>query len=91
MKSWQGRHIEELITNWGAPTSQSKLEDGRVVYSWISNWGSAYMMNTCRQSFTTNIEGVIQIWRFAGCPQWQTSPASVKWLQPRPVEPTKSI
>lgn len=82
MRSWQGKHIEELISNWGAPSSHVKLESGKTVYSWVSNWGSAYMMNTCRQSFTTSDDGTIQGWRFSGCPQWQTNTSTKDWFKP---------
>lgn len=86
MRSWQGRHIEDLIMNWGAPSSHVKLESGRTVYSWISNWGSAYMMNTCRQSFTADKSGFILNWRFSGCPQWQSNTSTQDWFKPDPVE-----
>ena len=82
MRSWQGKHIEELISNWGAPNSHVKLESGKTVYSWVSNWGSAYMMNTCRQSFTTSDDGIILAWRFSGCPQWQTNTSTKDWFKP---------
>ncbi|WP_062260492.1 hypothetical protein [Endozoicomonas arenosclerae] len=72
MDSWQGHHIEEVISNWGAPGSMLQLEDGKKVYSWVSNWGSAYLMSTCRQSFTTSAKGIIQNWRYTGCPHWQS-------------------
>ncbi|AMO58764.1 hypothetical protein [Endozoicomonas montiporae] len=72
MDSWRGHHIEEVVANWGAPSSSLKLTDGRSIYSWVSNWGSAYLLNTCRQSFTTDRNNIIQNWRFTGCPQWQT-------------------
>lgn len=80
MRSWQGRHIEELMTNWGAPNTHSTLESGKAVYSWVSSWGSAYMMNTCRQTFVTNPEGIIVSWRFAGCPQWQSNTSTAGWF-----------
>ncbi len=72
MDSWHGHHVEEAISNWGAPSSMLELKNGNKVYSWVSNWGSAYLMSTCRQSFTTSSNGVIQNWRYTGCPYWQS-------------------
>ncbi|WP_257254685.1 MULTISPECIES: hypothetical protein [unclassified Endozoicomonas] len=72
MESWQSHHIEEVVGNWGAPSSTLQLKGGKKVYSWVSNWGSAYLMSTCRQSFTTSSKGIVYKWRYTGCPYWQS-------------------
>ncbi len=82
MESWQQHHIDELVSAWGAPNSQSEISNGQIVYSWVSNWGSAYLMNTCRQSFTVSPRGTIMIWCYSGCPHWQSDAHSLKNLTP---------
>ena len=34
--SWQGATYDEVVRSWGVPVRSTKLQDGRDVYTWVS-------------------------------------------------------
>ena len=62
MDAWRGHPIDDLIVQWGAPISTAKLNDGRMVYSWIS--GHSVGRNY-RSSFTVSKDGIIEDWTYS--------------------------
>jgi hypothetical protein len=59
MRGWTGRHRDELVKTWGAPSEETALPDGgsRVLYS--NNWDNGYGRSTCRRVFETDAQGII--------------------------------
>jgi len=35
--SWDGATYDEIVLRWGAPARSTKLNDGRDVYTWVSD------------------------------------------------------
>ncbi len=68
MSSWEGHPADELLALWGAPHSRMPLNNGGQVLTWESTEGNyQYGYRTCRKSFTTNADGIIERWSYSGC------------------------
>lgn len=52
LKTWEGRHTDELVLSWGPPHSKATLSDGRVVWQY-TNSGSHYVPGVTTQAPTT--------------------------------------
>lgn len=75
LDTWVGADVSSLIEKWGPPANEYKLPNGNVMFTWLFNGGTvampignmAYAVNrTCKTTFTTNTQGVIQNWRWEG-------------------------
>jgi hypothetical protein len=61
MDAWRGHPIDDLIIQWGAPNRTAKLNDGRMVYSWISVYSVG---RNYRSNFTVSKDGIIEDWSY---------------------------
>lgn len=67
MDSYVGYPIDDVTSLWGAPQSIIDRKDGGKTYTWISFWQSQLHIHQCRQSFTTNRDGVVIKWMYHNC------------------------
>ena len=61
MNAWMGLPIDDLIVQWGVPNGTAKLNDGRMVYSWISGHSVG---RKHRSNFTVSKDGIIEDWSY---------------------------
>ncbi len=68
MKSWMGKNIDDVVREWGAPTSTASNRSGGVTYIWIKIRSTEYGIRQCSQSFTTDRAGTIEHYSYSNCP-----------------------
>lgn len=75
LQTWIGNDVNELMQEWGAPENVYKLPNGNTMYTWWFDGGAVAMpmgnmayavSRSCKTTFTTNAQGIIQTWRFEG-------------------------
>jgi hypothetical protein len=81
MSAWEGRHIDELIEEWGEPARTEELDDGYTAYTWefertprpqgSGPVTSAYRAGpatpyTALRTFLVDADGIIRKWSWEG-------------------------
>jgi hypothetical protein len=58
MKTWEGTHIDKVVTKWGVPDRTYKQDSGLVSYTWVTHFIVGFGDNAenrqCSSTFTTN-------------------------------------
>lgn len=67
MDEWVGKSETDLVSSLGAPGSSWRLDNGKVLHTWTTLWGTKGTVNTCRRTFTIGINGDIESWSSSGC------------------------
>jgi hypothetical protein len=67
MSSFLGHRITEVVQIWGAPSSTFSEDYSAKTYTWEFPKGNAVKEQTCRKSFTTNLNGEIVSYSFIHC------------------------
>lgn len=69
MESWINKDIDEVVKNWGAPTSRMKNSNKGEAYTWITTQSNQNGIQQCKQSFTTDGYGIIKYYSYQNCPR----------------------
>jgi hypothetical protein len=67
MSSWVGKPVGEMLSVWGAPDTNIKLDDGTSVLTWKRVWYWNEYRHECRKSFTVGPDSIIKKWVYNDC------------------------
>lgn len=67
MRSWEGKHRDDLVQRWGPPNQETTLSKGGTSLVYIQTWADQYGAYTCRRVFNTDKEGIVRSWSYYGC------------------------
>ncbi len=79
LQSWVGQDINRLLTEWGPPTQEYGMPNGKTMYTWLRIGGtvvttnhdansstSTVERNWCKTTFVASQAGVLETWRWEG-------------------------
>jgi len=76
--SWVDSTKTELISAWGVPDAEAKLENGAQVLTYRRQWGSfnqyGGIQRCCTVTFTVSPEGKVYRWHYSNCPIYDYYP-----------------
>jgi len=68
-KSWEGKSIDIVTTEWGEANSEVPNDMGGVTYTWTSDAPSPYGRRTCKRTLVSDRSGkIIKGVYSGGCP-----------------------
>ena len=75
LQSWVGNDVNHLIASWGPPTSEYRMPNGNVMYTYRRDAGAVAVpvgnmvyagRRWCETTFQVDALGVIRSWRWEG-------------------------
>lgn len=77
LNTWNGAHIDALVSSWGPPTSRHKFSDGHEVVAWTRTAQSVQhnvrgsvrdvIQYACTTTFQVDPKGKVRWDRYDGC------------------------